>query len=379
MDLIKQAQSACQFPEFRQEEKLLVAELGRYLALLPEPSRRDWLAIAATWVLLLAAAFVLVTLPVATATDTGAPARLLLVVLGTLILLGALHILFTVRLSALQTPEIFAVQQQITEHGAQIALMFRSYRKGIVAISHVLFKHLRSCARIRAKQLSAAQSSIEALFEDIRPDANEAKRNRKTKTKVPRESDYSLDDFVGGSDSALAAFERAIKNYDREPAASDADHPVDERDVSGDLPTRLAAIERAADMECRTELRFLKVTVTANQDLLIADLRGRAEKFGASELAAEAERLTQSYILDPVQNLLENLQAAQDILLDAVYARGEDAPEMWTVNISSVSRQLIATRRTRRRRFRMARALGGWLPLVFIAGAGAYLITLQPF
>ena len=130
-------------------------------------------------------------------------------------------------------------------------------------------------------------------------------------------------------------------------------------------------------MECRTELRFLKVTVTTKRDLLIDDLRALAEEPSTAELAREAERLTQYYILDPVQNLLENLQAAQDILLDAVYASGENAPEMWTVNISSVSRQLIPTRRARRHGFRIARAVGGWLPLAFVAVAMAYWIVIQ--
>ena len=195
MDLIKQAQSACRFPEFREEEKHLVAKLGRYLALLPEPSRRDWLAIAAMWVLVFVAAVVLATLPVGAMIDSTtqtAPALFLLAALATFIVLGALYILLTVRLSALQTPEIFAVQQQITEHGARIALMFRAYRKGVVSISHALLRHLKSCARIRTKQMETAQNAIEALFAEIRPDANEAKRNRKTKTKVPRESDYTL-------------------------------------------------------------------------------------------------------------------------------------------------------------------------------------------
>ena len=238
--------------------------------------------------------------------------------------------------------------------------------------------HLKSCTRIRAKQLKTAQDAIQALFAEIRPDANEARRNRKTKTKVPRESDYSLEDFVGGSDIALAAFEKAVDQYGssslESPTANDA---VDHMNATGDLPMRMEAIEKAADMECRTELRFLKVAVTANQDLLIGELRTLAEDLSAGELASEADRLTQSYILDPVQNLLENLQAAQDILLDAVYARGEDAPEMWTVNISSVSRQLIASRRTKRRRYRLARTFGGWLPLGFVVAAATYLIVLQ--
>ena len=147
MDLIKQAQSACQFPEFRQEEKLLVSELGRYLALLPEPSRRDWLAIGATWILMSVAAVVLFTLPAGSVIESGvltAPGLFLLGALGAFIAMGALYILLTVRMSALQAPEIFAIQQQITEHGAKIALMFRAYRKGIVAIQGNRVIFLRS-------------------------------------------------------------------------------------------------------------------------------------------------------------------------------------------------------------------------------------------
>lgn len=378
MDLIKQAQRACQFPEFREEERYLVDKIGRYILLLPEPSRRDWLAIAAIWVLLVVGAVVLAT--AAAGTGSGAlttPALLLLGALQVFILLGALFVLLTVRLSSLQTPEIFDIQQQITEHGAQIALMFRTYRRGIVAISHVLFTHLKTCTRIRAKQLSVAQDAIEVLFSEIRPDANDAKRNRKTKTKVPRESDYTLEEFVGGSDSALAAFEKVVEQYKNAPELTGAENTGNEADSTGNLPMRMMAIEKATDMECRTELRFLKVTVTENQDRLIADLRAGADDMRAGELATEAERLTQSYILDPVQNLLENLQAAQDILLDAVYARGDDAPEMWTVNISSVSRRLVATRRIRRRNYRLARALGGWLPIALVAAAATYLIVMQ--
>ena len=215
------------------------------------------------------------------------------------------------------------------------------------------------------------------LFSEIRPDANDARRNRKTKTKVPRESDYTLEEFVGGSDSALAAFEKVVEQYKNAPELTGAENTGNEADTTGNLPMRMMAIEKATDMECRTELRFLKVTVTENQDRLIADLRAGADDMRAGELATEAERLTQSYILDPVQNLLENLQAAQDILLDAVYARGDDAPEMWTVNISSVSRRLAATRRIRRRNYRLARALGGWLPIAFVAAAATYLIVMQ--
>ena len=373
VDLIKHAQSACQFPEFQEEERRLVDMIGRYIMLLPEPSRRNWLAVAALWVLMAFGAFVFASVPLAAGSDPKAYAALPLLLL--LILLGALYNLLTVRLSALQTPEIFEIQRQITEHGAQIALMFRAYRRGIVAISHVLFIHLKTCTRIRADQLDTAQEAIETLFSEIRPDANEARRNRKTKTKVPRESDYTLEDFVGGSDSAVAAFEKVVEQYKNAPEITAAQG--NDTGATDNLPLRMMAIERAADMECRTELRFLKVIVTENQDRLIADLRANAEDLRAGELAAEAERLTQSYILDPVQNLLENLQAAQDILLDTVYARGDDAPEMWTVNISAVSRRLIAARRIRRRNYRLARALGGWLPIGVVTAAAAYLIVTQ--
>ena len=142
----------------------MVDKIGRYILLLPEPSRRDWLAIAAIWVLLVVGAVVLATAAAGSGSATlTIPALLLLGTLQVFILLGALFILLTVRLSALQTPEIFDIQQQITEHGAQIALMFRTYRRGIVAISHVLFTHLKTCTRIRAKQLSVAQDAIEVL------------------------------------------------------------------------------------------------------------------------------------------------------------------------------------------------------------------------
>ena len=373
MDLIKQAQSACLFPEFWEEEKHLVAKLADYSELLPEPSVRDWITIAATWALVIAAAVVAtLVLSGSAATASLEPAFRPLVpaVLAVLAALATAYTLLTVRLSELRTPEVLAAQQQITMLGGRVSALFRAYKSAIIVISQILFKHLETCVRIRNEQLQAVQDEIDGLFESHRPDAMQAKRNQRTKTKVPRESDYTIEDFVGGSNNALAALGEAIDSYDVGKGGS----PRQSRrqPATAALQRRMKALEKSLDMECRTELRILKVALQTNRQRLTSALEEQLEGSSATDLITEAERLTRTNILDPVDQLLEHLQAAQDILLDTAYSRGADRPESWTVRIAAVTRQLIETRRNRRRQYILARVLGGWVPLA----ASAVILAL---